>query len=338
MAGMNVVEVGERIRQRREQVGLRQRDLAEALQLSAQAVSKWERGQNAPDIGVLPDLARLLGISTDWLLAGFDDEPDLLRALERIAMGDVAAPVTPGAPGASTIAPIDETDRLLTRLRDLVRVRNMFGQQVPTAVVDAVLRGEVDLGGVSTEDTVMITDIRRFIALAEELGPRPLIALMNRYHAVMVAAIEEFGGTLDKFLGDGMLIHFNLPLPQTDHPLLAVRTALRMRERLAEFNQDQEARGEPTLRIGMGIHTGLVIAGNIGAEGRKTEYTILGGAVNTASRLQDATKELQHDILIGGATYERVRDAVEVSEPVALSLKGEPEPVQSYRVLGLRRA
>src|SRR5687768_18336596 len=72
--GMDVAQVGNRIRQRREQVGLRQRDIADALQLSAQAVSKWERGENAPDIGILPDLARLLGITTDWLLAGFDDD------------------------------------------------------------------------------------------------------------------------------------------------------------------------------------------------------------------------------------------------------------------------
>jgi len=330
MAGMNVVEVGERIRQRREQVGLRQRDLAEALQLSAQAVSKWERGQNAPDIGVLPDLARLLGISTDWLLAGFDDAPDLLKALERIAMGDVAAPTT------TTITPIDETDRLLTRLRDLVRVRNMFGQEVPTAVVDAVLRGEVDLAGTRTEVTAMITDIRGFIALEQKLDPPTFVALLNRYFHAMMAAIEEFGGTGVKFLGDGLLVQFNAPLLQPDHALLAVRTALRMRERLAEFNEDQGARGEPTLRIGMGIHTGLVIAGNIGAEGRKTEYTILGGAVNTASRMQDATKELGHDILISGATYERVRDAIEVSEPVQLTLKGEPEPVPAYRVVGMK--
>ena len=119
MPPMNVAEVGERIRQRREQAGLRQRDIADALQLSAQAVSKWERGENAPDIGLLPQLARLLGISTDWLLAGFDDSPDLLKALERIAMGDTTV--------LETIKPVDETDALLTRLRDLVRVRNMFG-------------------------------------------------------------------------------------------------------------------------------------------------------------------------------------------------------------------
>jgi class 3 adenylate cyclase len=340
---MNVVEVGERIRQRREQVGLRQRDLADALQLSAQAVSKWERGQNAPDIGVLPDLAHLLGISTDWLLAGFDDEPDLLKALERIAMGDVAAPV------ATTIAPIDETDRLLTRLRDLVRVRNMFGQQVPTAVVDAVLRGEVDLAGTRTEATVMVTDIRGFTALSQTLEPPGVIALLNRYLETMLAAVEQFGGTIHKFLADGLLIHFNLPLPQPDHPLLAVRTALRMRERLAEFNADQRARGEPELRIGIGVHTGELIAGNIGVPGRKTEYTIMGETVNLAARLESATRQVDTDILISGATYERVRDMSEVGEPAELApspRSGPPSsggpwrtsPLIAYPVVGLRRA
>src|SRR5687767_6349065 len=168
---MDVAEVGYRIRQRRAEVGLRQRDIADALQLSAQAVSKWERGESAPDIGVLPDLARLLGITTDWLLAGFDDQPDLLSALERIAMGDTTA----------TLRPVDETDALLTRLRDLVRVRNMFGQQVPTALVDAVLRNEVNLAGVRAEATVLLSDIRGFTALGNSLAPRVLIALLNRY-------------------------------------------------------------------------------------------------------------------------------------------------------------
>jgi transcriptional regulator with XRE-family HTH domain len=200
---MDVAEVGHRIRQRREQVGLRQRDIADALQLSAQAVSKWERGENAPDIGVLPDLARLLGITTDWLLAGFDDQPDLLKALERIAMGDTTA----------TLRPVDETDALLTRLRDLVRVRNMFGQQVPTALVDAVLRNEVNLAGIRVEATVLMTDIRGFTLIADSLEPPIFLALLNRYLETMVDAVEEFGGTLNKFIGDALLVHFNVPLP-----------------------------------------------------------------------------------------------------------------------------
>jgi adenylate cyclase len=331
---MNVAEVGERIRQRRAQVGLRQRDVAEALQLSAQAVSKWERGENAPDIGVLPDLARLLGISTDWLLAGFDDSPDLLKALERIAMGDttpIAATTT-----LPTIAPIDEADRLLTRLRDLVRVRNMFGQQVPTAVVDAVLRNEIDLAGTRAEATVLMTDIRAFTALSESVEPTVFITLLNRYLEEMVAAVEEFGGTLHKFIGDALFVHFNLPLPQPDHALLAVRTALRMRERLSAFNRDQGARGEPALRIGMGISTGQVIAGHVGVEGRKSEYTLMGHAVNLAARLESLTKEVGTDVLIGTATYEQVKDQVETGSPSAHTVRGLPDAITAYPVVGLR--
>lgn len=329
---MDVAEVGNRIRQRREQVGLRQRDIADALQLSAQAVSKWERGENAPDIGVLPDLARLLGITTDWLLAGFDDQPDLLKALERIAMGDTSVLTS------ATLRPIDETDALLTRLRDLVRVRNMFGQLVPTALVDAVLRNEVNLAGVRAEATILMSDIRGFTAVGNSLEPPVLIALLNRYFEAMVDAVEEFGGTLDKFMGDALLIHFNVPLPQADHALLAIKTALRMRERLAVFNEDQVRRGEPTLRIGMGINTGQVIAGNIGAEGRKTEYTIMGDAVNIAARLESETKELNTDILIGGATYDQVRDRVEATGPNEVVIRGTTHPVRVYGVTGLKAA
>src|SRR5688572_3424669 len=327
---MDVAEVGHRMRQRPEQVGLRQRDIADALQLSAQAVSKWERGENAPDIGVLPDLARLLGITTDWLLAGFDDEPDLLKALERIAMGDTAALTT------ETLRPIDEADALLTRLRDLVRVRNMFGQSVPTTVVDAVLRNEVDLAGTRAEATVLMSDIRGFMAISDGADPQVFISLLNRYFAAMVSAIQEFGGTLHQYIGDALFVHWNLPLPQADHALLAVKTALRMRERLAAFNEDQVARSEPTLRIGMGINTGPVVAGHVGVEGWKSEYTLLGEGVNLAARLETATKELGADIVISHATYERVHELVEAAGPHEIVARGVPQPVNAYVVAGLK--
>ena len=327
---MDVAQVGYRIRQRREQVGLRQRDIADALQLSAQAVSKWERGENAPDIGILPDLARLLGITTDWLLAGFDDEPDLLKALERIAMGDTTTMTS------TTLKPIDEADALLTRLRDLVRVRNMFGQSVPTNIVDAMLRNEIDLAGTRAEATILMTDIRGFTALGDSTDPRVLIALLNRYIERMVSAIEEFGGTLHKYIGDALFVHWNLPLAQPDHALLAVKTALRMRERLAEFNDDQVARGEPTIRIGIGINTGEVVAGHIGVEGWRSEYSLMGDGVNRAARFESATKELGADIVIGEATYERVRDHVTVTGPTEIVLRGFPDPVNAYAVVALK--
>ena len=327
--GMDVAQVGHRIRQRREQVGLRQRDIADALRLSAQAVSKWERGENAPDIGVLPDLARLLGITTDWLLAGFDDQPDLLKALERIAMGDTAALTT------ATLKPIDEADALLTRLRDLVRVRNMFGQSVPTDIVDAVLRDEIDLAGTRAEATVLMSDIRSFTVLCDSTDPHILIGLLNRYFEGMVAAIEECGGTLHKYIGDALFVHWNLPLAQADHELLGVKTALRMRERLAEFNADQTTRGEPTLRMGIGVNTGPVVAGHIGVEGRKSEYTLFGDGVNRAARLESATKELGADIVISEATYQRVRDHVDARGPHEIVMRGFPEPVNAYAVVGL---
>ena len=329
---MDVAEVGHRIRQRREQVGLRQRDIADALQLSAQAVSKWERGENAPDIGVLPDLARLLGITTDWLLAGFDDEPDLLKALERIAMGDTTAMTS------ATLKPIDEADALLTRLRDLVRVRNMFGQAAPTNIVDAMLRNEINLAGTRAEATVLFTDIRGFTALADSVEPTTLIALLNRYIEWMVAAVEEFDGTLHKYIGDALFVHYNVPVLQPDHALLAVKTALRMRENLAAFNADQVSRGEPIIRMGIGINTGEVIAGQIGIEGRKSEYTLIGEGVNRAARMESATKELGTDFVISEATYLQCRDRVEVKSSHELSIKtaGGSVPIKAYAIAGLK--
>ena len=327
---MDVAQVGNRIRQRREQVGLRQRDIADALQLSAQAVSKWERGENAPDIGLLPDLARLLGITTDWLLAGFDDQPDLLKALERIAMGDTTA----------TLRPIDETDALLTRLRDLVRVRNMFGQSVPTNIVDAMLRNEINLAGTRAEATVLFSDIRGFTALVNTTEPTVLIALLNRYFTAMVDAIEEFGGHLHKYIGDALFVHYNVPLVQPDHALIAAKTALRMREKLDEFNGDQVRRGEPTIRMGIGINTGDVIAGHIGIEGHKSEYTLVGDGVNRAARMESATKEFNLDIVISESTYILCRDQLEVVGPNEVTIKNGSDkiPIKTYGIVGLKKA
>jgi adenylate cyclase len=111
-----------------------------------------------------------------------------------------------------------------------------------------------------------------------------------------------------------------------------------MRERLALFNEDQVKRGEPTLRIGMGINTGLVIAGHIGAEGRRTEYTILGDGVNLSARLESETKELKTDILISESTYQKCQDRVEITGPTEVTIKNVAGTIQVYGVAGLKTA
>jgi adenylate cyclase len=201
------------------------------------------------------------------------------------------------------------------------------------------------------EATVLFSDIRGFTSATETLTRQgrggEVIRFLNRYTDAMVEAIFAEQGVLDKILGDGLLVLFGAPEPSSDHALQAVRAALRMAALVPALNGIWPLRDEFPLCIGIGIHSGLLMDGIIG-RGRRVEYTIIGDAVNTASRVEGYTTEVlalrterEGDdaepgatILISQATYEQVKDRVRVDSDVApLRAKGKAEPIQVYRVL-----
>jgi adenylate cyclase len=201
--------------------------------------------------------------------------------------------------------------------------------------------------------TVLFSDIRGFTSATETLTRQgrggEVIHFLNRYIDAMVEAIFAEGGVLDKMLGDGLLVLFGVPDPAPDHALLAVRAALRMADLLPELNAIWPLRDQRPLRIGIGIHSGPLMDGIVG-RGRRVEYTVIGDAVNTAARVQDYTKEVlarrlerQGDdgqpgatILITHATYEQIRDRVQVDTDVLpCQARGKAEPIRVYRLLGL---
>ncbi|HUZ78675.1 MAG TPA: adenylate/guanylate cyclase domain-containing protein [Chloroflexota bacterium] len=228
-------------------------------------------------------------------------------------------------------------NHMVADLRDREVVRAMFGQYVTNQVAEAVLAGQVKLGGERKDVTVLITDIRSFTTLSESRPPEQVMAMLNDYFSRMIDAIVEFDGTLDKFVGDAIVVEFNMPLPAARHPLRAVLTALRMRDNLVEFNRGQVAAGLPAIRIGMGIHTGMAVVGNLGAEGKKLEYTAIGDTVNVAARLEDLTKELAADICLSQDVYDAVARWVEVTPPITTTVKGRNAPVTVYRLLDLKQ-
>ncbi|HEX9144369.1 MAG TPA: adenylate/guanylate cyclase domain-containing protein, partial [Candidatus Binatia bacterium] len=188
-------------------------------------------------------------------------------------------------------------------------------------------------GGEKREVTVLFGDLRGFTPLAENLDPQDVVDILNVYLNHVVDAVFEFGGTLDKFRGDGFMVFFGAPIPRDDGPLNAIRCALTIQEKLKRvtFPKFPDLR----LHMGVGINTGIVIVGNIGSE-RRTDYTVIGNEVNVAQRFEANAGPGQ--ILITGNTYDRVKNAVQVRELGNLRVAGKHEGVAAYDVLGWRAA
>lgn len=211
-------------------------------------------------------------------------------------------------------------------------IRNTFERFVAPQVVERLLRdpAQVKLGGTLQEVTVMFADLEGFTSVSEYTPPEKLLSVLNSYHTQIVSIIQRNGGTVDKFIGDGVMALYNTPLSQADHPARAVRTAVHIRESLPEFYRQFEAVYQ--MRINFGIHTGMAVVGNVGTP-QIMDFTAVGDTVNLAARLQDMSA--QGEILISRATYERVADDI-VARPVGyLDVKGRKEPVMAYAVAEL---
>jgi adenylate cyclase len=232
----------------------------------------------------------------------------------------------------------DELEDLAVGFNDMVdglqerdKLKTTMGKYMTAQVMSHVLAGEVELGGVLLEVTILFCDLRNFTALAEKRTAHDIVELLNEYFTEMVAVITAEGGVVDKYIGDNIMAVFGAPVTRADDAVRATRAAIGMREALARLNARFVTRNGPELRFGIGLHTGEVVAGNIGSPSRM-EYTVIGDAVNVASRLESATKELATDILISEATRVAAGDAV-VAEAIAeIAVKGREQPVQVYTI------
>jgi adenylate cyclase len=265
------------------------------------------------------------------MLTALTDVADRIRGIEAGADDFLSKPVN--------------REELLTRVKSLLRIRtlhndletknhllrNLFGRYVSEDVAAEIVADpgrHLKLGGDKREVTVLFGDLRGFTPLAEQLDPQDVVNILNSYLKLVIDAVFEFKGTLDKFRGDGFMAFFGAPMAREDDPLNAVRCALAIQERLMRiaFVEFPDVR----LHMGVGINTGIVIAGNIGSE-RRTDYTVIGNEVNTAQRFEANAGPGQ--ILITGNTYERVKDTVRVRELGVLRVSGKQEGVLAYDVL-----
>jgi class 3 adenylate cyclase/GAF domain-containing protein len=239
-----------------------------------------------------------------------------------------------GQPAGIVLLVDDDTAKVLAeRARDREaaehkRIRELFSKYVPEAVVDKVLdgsgQGQGRAGVVEREVSVLFADIRGYTTLSERSTPDRLLVTLTRYLTVATNSVLEQNGTLDKFMGDGVMAVFNAPTDLPDHPLAAVRAAWAMQRRAARFMEG--------VSFGVGVNTGQAFVGNIGTE-KIRNYSCVGDVVNVASRLQGHA-EGGH-IIITRSTYNRVKDHVRVKGLGPVQVKGRAMPVEAIQVLAV---
>jgi adenylate cyclase len=214
--------------------------------------------------------------------------------------------------------------------------RERLSRLLSPNVAERVINGqfEVKPGGQRVEEcTVFNSDIRGFTRMSESASPEQLVDMLNEYFELMVDTIFKYEGTLDKFMGDGIMALWGAPVQSPDDPQCAVESALEMGEVLGQFNRRRLARDDHPLAIGIGIHTGPVVAGYIGSS-KALSYTVIGDTANTSARL--CSVALAGQIIVSEATLSKLGRKFEVEELAAAKVKGKERPLRVFNVL--RRA
>ena len=278
----------------------------------------------------------LLGIAGAFTLGSVLSRPisRLMEGTRAIAEGDYH--VTLRVPSRDEIGALTQSfNDMAASLREKDAIKRAFTRYVAREVVTEILKDpdKIVLTGERREVTVLFCDVRGFTSLSERLAPEEVVTLLNAFYTLMIDTTFKHDGTLDKFLGDGVMAIFGAPIFHPDHCLRALRTALAMQAGIRELSARRVAEGKAPLRVGIGVNAGSAVAGSVGTEARM-EYTVIGDSVNVAARLESYAKPGQ--ILITEHTHGLVRDAIEARALGRLKVRGKEEELEVYEVLGVR--
>lgn len=253
----------------------------------------------------------------------------LIARTGRIARFDLA-------PTLPIRSPLRELDALGHSVEQMSRGLGSFRRYLPADLVQTLLAqgGIAELGGERRMLTVMFMDLEGFTATSERLGHR-VVPLLAEYFSAMGAEIRATGGTIDKYIGDAVMAFWGAPSVNEEHATDACRAALACRERMRELQADWARRGLPVMRLRIGVSTGRIVVGNIGAPER-FNYTVIGDPVNLAARLEDLNKLYETEVLLSQQTYELARYEVVARRLDWTTVKGREEPVAVHELLALR--
>ena len=277
-------------------------------------------------------VAALLAVPVARFASGRASRPlmELLHAVEAIGKGEFSVRMDDRATDEfGSVARAVNT--MAAGLGERDRVKSAFARYVSQQVLDSVLKsgaGGAVLAGDRRRITVLFCDIRGFSTLSEKLPPERVVEVLNEYFEHMVDVVFRNQGTLDKFIGDGMMVIFGAPEDDSYQEEHALRTALEMQRELRQLSSKWESEGI-RIRAGIGINSGPAVVGNIGST-KRMEYTAIGDTVNLASRLESATKDLGVPILISEYTYNAVRGSFQMRQMGPVQVRGRTEPVLTY--------
>lgn len=243
---------------------------------------------------------------------------------------DLVLPITSTLLLIALIFGINSSYGFFVETRAKRAMTRRFGQYVPPELVDELSRHPESwtMEGESRVMTILFSDIRDFTRFSEGLDPKQLSQMMNEYLSAMTQIIHRHRGTIDKYIGDAIMAFWGAPLPDSEHARNALTAAMEMQATLPELNRRFAARDWPTLRVGIGINTGMVSVGNMGSDFRRA-YTVMGDAVNLASRLEALGKEYGAPIIVGEATHAEVPEFL-YRELDKVRVKGKAEPVTIF--------